>query len=291
MDTRLLRHFTAVYEERNITRAAKRCFISQPALSSSIAQLEEQLGIQAFERSKKGVQPTAQAETLYPTAIRILRELDELPAQFSEESPIRELTLAIMADISHYQSAAFIRHIRPLLEPLRLTLVHESLQADARLVLDMMKREDEYFLPLWREEYLLCMAADHPLAAKDLITHADLDGEPLIECPPCHAHRLTIDTLADSKMDAALMASSDSKQQLISLLLAGYGVTFLPEGMIKAWPELVIRPYEGTTMYRTVGLASSATERPDANVQRLLEHFRGHNPEQSAAKFFQDDRL
>lgn len=45
MDYRLLRAFTAVFEEKNMTAAAQRCHVSQPALSASIRQLEEQLNV------------------------------------------------------------------------------------------------------------------------------------------------------------------------------------------------------------------------------------------------------
>ena len=64
VDLRLLRFFIAIFEENNITSAANRCFVSQPSLSAGLKQLEEELGGQLFERSKKGVKPLDSAHYL-----------------------------------------------------------------------------------------------------------------------------------------------------------------------------------------------------------------------------------
>ena len=55
VDTRLLRYFSAVAQEGNLTRAAERLFVSQPALTKQIRQLESQLGTRLFTRSRAGM--------------------------------------------------------------------------------------------------------------------------------------------------------------------------------------------------------------------------------------------
>src|SRR5262249_50645119 len=55
VDTRVLRYVAAVAEEGNLTRAAGRLFVSQPALTKQIKHLEEQLGVQLFTRSRAGM--------------------------------------------------------------------------------------------------------------------------------------------------------------------------------------------------------------------------------------------
>lgn len=68
MNRRLL-HFLAVFEDGNINRAAESIGISQPALSMSLRQLEEELGITLFQRQARGVVPTDAGEVLYRYAV------------------------------------------------------------------------------------------------------------------------------------------------------------------------------------------------------------------------------
>ena len=75
MDIRELRYFAAVYRERNLTAAARVCFVSQPSISTAITHLETELGTTLFIRHKKGVAPTASAEQFHalPAASSTMR--------------------------------------------------------------------------------------------------------------------------------------------------------------------------------------------------------------------------
>jgi DNA-binding transcriptional LysR family regulator len=64
VDTRLLRYFAAVAEEGSLTRAAGRLYVSQPALTKQIKQLEAQLGVRLFTRSKAGMALTEPGRAL-----------------------------------------------------------------------------------------------------------------------------------------------------------------------------------------------------------------------------------
>ena len=64
VDTRLLRYFAAVAAEGNLTRAAERLFVSKPALTKQVRQLESQLGVRLFTRSRAGMTLTAAGQAL-----------------------------------------------------------------------------------------------------------------------------------------------------------------------------------------------------------------------------------
>ena len=64
VDTRLLRYFAAVAAEGNLTRAAERLFVSQPTLTKQIRQLENQLGVPLFTRSRAGMTLTTADQAL-----------------------------------------------------------------------------------------------------------------------------------------------------------------------------------------------------------------------------------
>ncbi len=63
-----LRYFVTVAEEGQITRAAARLHIAQPALSHAIASLESELGVELLERHARGVTLTSAGEALLPKA-------------------------------------------------------------------------------------------------------------------------------------------------------------------------------------------------------------------------------
>lgn len=77
METRQLRYFLAVAETLHFHRAAEILHLSQPSLSHQIRQLEEELGVRLFERTKRSVRLTAAGEALVPHARGILRNLAE----------------------------------------------------------------------------------------------------------------------------------------------------------------------------------------------------------------------
>ncbi len=77
MELRHLRYFTAVYEERHMTRAADRLGIQQPPLSQQISALEQELGVQLFRRTPKGMDPTAPAHALYDRTRSLHFQIEE----------------------------------------------------------------------------------------------------------------------------------------------------------------------------------------------------------------------
>ncbi len=80
LDGRLLRYFTAVADELNFTRAARRLHIAQQTLSDGIAQLERDLGVQLFTRTTRSVTLTAAGIAIRPHCAAALAESDRLQA-------------------------------------------------------------------------------------------------------------------------------------------------------------------------------------------------------------------
>ena len=77
-ELRLIRYWVAVAEEANITRAAERLHISQPALSVAIRQLEGQLGLALLERGGRGVSVTAPGALLAERGRELLAQAEAM---------------------------------------------------------------------------------------------------------------------------------------------------------------------------------------------------------------------
>ncbi|MBH5337659.1 LysR family transcriptional regulator [Streptomyces pactum] len=97
MDAHLrdLRYFVATAEELNFTRAAERLFVSQPALSKQIKQLEELLRVRLFNRDRRSVTLTAPGQALLPQAREVIRAWDEAQRAVSDAAAAEAAVLTV----------------------------------------------------------------------------------------------------------------------------------------------------------------------------------------------------
>jgi DNA-binding transcriptional LysR family regulator len=100
LDLNLLRVFDAVMTEQNLTRAASRLAMTQPAVSNALRRLRDSLGDDLLIRTAHGVKPTPRAETLWPAVRRALTELEEavIPDQVFDASKAQHTFRMAMAD-------------------------------------------------------------------------------------------------------------------------------------------------------------------------------------------------
>ncbi|MEB8285681.1 LysR family transcriptional regulator [Aeromonas veronii] len=276
LDLRLLRFFIAIYEEKNITAAAERCHVSQPSLSAGLRQLEEALGDSLFIRGKKGVVAKDPAHYLYPHAVKLVEEARRLPELFRQKATRAKLNIAIMPDLSRRRVAGLLQQVQRVLPQLDLTLSDYATPADCRLTLDALRREDEIFLPLWEEDYVLCVPVDHPLASRGRIELAELQHYDFIECPPCEAHQQTIGLLACDRLTLNLVAKAESKGLVMALVLAGVGISFLPDGLVEDEAGLCTLPVSGPRMFRRIGLCYPAHQTLNPALRELIPELAGY---------------
>jgi DNA-binding transcriptional LysR family regulator len=114
LDLNLLVTFEAVYRERNLTRAAKRRFVTQSAVSHALARLREQLGDPLFVRRASGVEPTPVAVRLAPQvgeALRVLRRALEAD-EFDPARDLGRVRIAIHEELEPALLPGFERRLR-----------------------------------------------------------------------------------------------------------------------------------------------------------------------------------
>ena len=99
LDLNLLRVFDAVMTEQNLTRAASRLAMTQPAVSNAVKRLRDALGDELLIRTAHGVKPTAKADSLWPAVRRALTDLEEAVAPRNFELTSAHVTFRMaMAD-------------------------------------------------------------------------------------------------------------------------------------------------------------------------------------------------
>ena len=113
MEIRPLAYFVAVYEERNLSLAARRVGVSQPSISAAMQALEATLGCPLLIRHAKGVTPTAAGEQLYPLAIKLLGDTEAI------HRAVRELRRGARA-VPRERKARVVREALDRAHPRRL---------------------------------------------------------------------------------------------------------------------------------------------------------------------------
>lgn len=102
MDLRQVQYFVALFQERSVTKAARRLNVVQPALSMQIRRLENEFKAQLFERTSRGVEPTAVGRNFYRMCLKILDDVHGAEHYLLEASGkvTGEVTIGVMPSIA-----------------------------------------------------------------------------------------------------------------------------------------------------------------------------------------------
>ncbi|WP_314949912.1 LysR family transcriptional regulator [Bradyrhizobium cosmicum] len=253
MDIRELRYFAAVYRERNLTAAARACFVSQPSISTAITHLEAELGTTLFIRHKKGVAPTASGEKFHTLARRIIDETDAARSLFKKPNTKTNVTLGLMRTLDVPRTIALLKPLTAR-NDIALRLVGSDERADARIISKSMLRADEHFVALWSERYVAALPPGHPLTLKEKLRTADLAGAPMID--RCHCERSEFFGRTSQRRQTAAIAQSED--WAMALVAAGVGIAIVPEGVARGNPDVAVREIE-VKVRREVGIAYRAS--------------------------------
>jgi len=264
MDIRELRYFTAVYRERNLTAAAKRCFISQPSISAAITNLEAELGTTLFIRHKKGMAPTEAAAQFHGIARRIIDEAEAARNLFRKPVTRQALTLGLLRTLDQPRTIALLRPLTGNPD-LALRLVGAGEKADARIISKTTARADEHFIPLWTERYVAALPPSHPLTLRETLRTADFAGVPMID--RCHCEQQ--DVFRRHAPPRTPVAIAESEDWAMALVAAGIGVAIVPEGVARSNPDVAVRAIE-IDVTRQVGLAYPSARPPSDALKDFI---------------------
>ncbi|HEU4728553.1 MAG TPA: LysR family transcriptional regulator [Kofleriaceae bacterium] len=273
MELRDLGYFVAVFEERSVSAAARRCFISQPSVSAAIAGLETELGAKLFVRHRRGTTPTAAGEQLYPTARRLLGETQALRTAFRAPVRPRSLVVGLMASLDAHRIRDVLEVIAAAAggEPaIQLRLVEAGERCDLRLVSRPMVHATERFAPLWSERFVVALPATHPLALRPTLRAADLVGERLVERCHCEYAR----RFARGRPQVQPVAIARSEEWALALVAAGIGLAIVPEGSARSDPRVAVRTLADVTVSREVGIAYRARSARASEIDSIVTQLR-----------------
>ena len=268
MDKRQLSAFIRVFEERNITRAAEQLNLTQPALSATIKALEEDLGAQLFVRKPRGVDVTENARVLYPHACRMLNDMAALASRFRKRQGKTLLSIGIEQDIAS-ACLMYLREIIGLGLPDVLVTLDPGCTGHIRLGCESLRCEDELFLPLFDENYVLTYPVNHPLAQVTELTFEHLHHQPWVMYPAHHSHQRFQPFYG--AFTSAPCANAGSFSQALDLVEAGFGLTIAPALLAESRRNLAFCQLPGYPLMRRVGICYAVQELENPAVEQLLD--------------------
>lgn len=282
MNLRDLHYLIAVADLRSFVQAADRCCISQPTLSTQIKKLEDELGIQLFERTNKKVLPTELGERIIASARRILKEqeiIKELAA--TAQDPLAgNLRLGAFPTVASYLFPQLVPLIKQALPRIRLILIEEkteqliqqlkSGQMDCALLALPVYEEFLESKAVFDDEFLLAVADSHPLAFNSVVEQSDLHSEHLLlldegHCLRGHALQVCQTVGADEEQDVR----ATSLETLRQMVHAGTGVTFIPRIAVRREPGIRYIPFAAPAPSRTIGLVWRKTSARGELIRQL----------------------
>lgn len=249
MDFRQLKYFLAVAEELNIGRAASRLHISQPPLTRQIKSIEDELGVELFVRTTKGVELT-QAGEMFKVEARNIRMLVEGAidrVQRVGEGKLGRLDVATFGSAIYNIIPHLLQRFQQRYPGVRIVLhtmtkaeqIEALRQRRVTIAFNRMTRDEpDIGRELVAVEALFAVVpSDHPLAALDKVSLNELMANPLVLFPNVGRPNFVdhvIGLCREHGLEAQIAQEVGDAVTGIALVARGFGVSLIPESAAKA---------------------------------------------------------
>lgn len=249
MELRQLRQLVVLSQEKHFGHAAKRLFISQPALSASLVRLEEEFGFRLFDRDTRSVRITPAGELMLRHAREILHHVDRaggLSRALSEgrlgrieigfsgilfNPGLEAVILGCRADFPEIEI-----YLREFTSQKQIELLHAG-RLDAGLVSLPQPPLDVQCIELLEDQFVACLPTGHRLARRKLIEASELRDDWFVFLSRDRAPA-TYDQLmgfcAQAGFHPRVAVEPDHSLSAAKLVSRGFGVSLLPASLAGA---------------------------------------------------------
>lgn len=243
MEIRQLEYFLMISRVNSFTRAAERLYVSQPAVTNAVKSLEDELGIQLFDRSQKQALLTTEGKIFFAHVEQIMtgisNTLEEINSLKNLGAGVVNIGLTSLGGIpsSVFLLKEFVESYPNIkisvredeTEKLQKLLVEDKL--DFAFVFSGEEKSALAYLKLPPQELTLCCNRRHRFRRQNVLPLEELLSEPLI------LHKSTKENLA--KKFQNVVAEISHVQTIKSLVSAGIGVSILPEEIFEQDDNLI----------------------------------------------------
>jgi DNA-binding transcriptional LysR family regulator len=302
-----LHYFYVTAQHLNFSKAAKHLYITQPALSKQIQQLEDQLQVKLFDRTKRSVKLTDAGQVLTDhcrTLFQTIADLEEAMEQFRDE--VRgNLRVASTPSLGNYVLPDFLKLFSNRFPQIMLHTIFKPVDD----IVHMLRTgELDFGLLATAENYetlnmtsisgqrlvFICSSnCDHPCATspKTSISPQELETCRFINFEKRSLTRRVVDELArDHQFHLNGVAESENIEIIKSMVIRGMGGAIVPECTIRSEKDaklITVKDIEGVRLDRPVSLYYSKDLRlskAHREFLRIFESFQPGTPEPQTSK-------
>ena len=273
-----LRYLVALAHERHFGRAAEKCHVSQPTLSVAVKKVEEELGIQLFERSASEVKITETGRRIVAQAERVLMEAGQIQeiAAAGKDPLAGPLRVGVIYTIGPYLLPRLIPRVHQLAPRMPL-IIQENFTA--RLAEALKRGELDVIIislpfdeagvvaqPVYDEPFRVLMPAGHAWNAESEIDPLHLADDQLLLLGAGNCFRDQVLEVCPSCRNIGGLQRTlegSSLETIRHMVATGLGVTVLPSSaadeMAAQNPLVAVRPFSQPEPSRRVAIAWRVT--------------------------------
>jgi DNA-binding transcriptional LysR family regulator len=283
-----LRVFYEAARSGSFTGAGKRLFITQPAVTAHMKVFEEYCSLKLFKKRGRRVFLTDEGTTLYEYARKIFEYEKEVEQAIEDMRELKRgvLRIGTTKTYARYFMPLFISGFHESYPMIRILLDEGSSSTMVQSVVDMKNelaviakvgdRPNVRFIPFSREELLLIMAPNHPLAMKKELLLEDLANEPVIMKEVGSGTRRHVNELFEKKRIVPNVLMETGNTEFIKQLVQrGEGISFVVREAVATEirdGKLVSRPLRGEKLLLDVSIAYMKDQHLSPPAKAFLEN-------------------
>lgn len=292
LSTRDLRALLALAQERNFTRAATRCHLSQSAFSALIKGLEEHVGGRLFDRTTRQVELTAEGEAFMKSAQRLLQDAEAAVSDVREHVARRRgrVSLAVLPSLAsgwlppllaqfHRTYPGIALDVADVLSDECITRVRAG-QADLALAATRTDAPELHTVPFCTDQFHVVFHASHPLAqGRGAVKLVDLAGYPAVQLARSSSVRQYVDR-AVYPQTLRTVLELEQLSTVAAMVREGLGVSIVPALTLSHFqdPALQSRPVQARGLKRQLFLVRRADRTLSSAAQALHDLMLTHRP-------------
>jgi DNA-binding transcriptional LysR family regulator len=273
MEMHQIRYFMAVAETLNFTRAARRCNVTQPAMSRAIQALEAGIGGLLFRRERGLSHLTDLGRIMRPYLEQILRESEKAKGAARDyltmgKAPLR---IGVMCTIGPLRFTPFLSRFRLEHSGIELGMIDgvpaylsdklENGEIEAAVMAQPAPfRERFEAVPLYREPFVVATPPGHRLLTQKMVALRDIDGEDYVDRIHCEYGSYIGELMDREGVRCKVVYESDREEWVQMMVMSGAGIACLPQHS-PLLPGLGTRPMHQPNIVREVSLVTMAGRR------------------------------